>query len=90
MLRDRSGSRMRPSPSPTARRQLGFAGPAAGDAARQAGVLCSLTTEPLRVEPGSDPYAWGRFNVSALDTAATLAAKIDGRYNAMRGRWRPG
>jgi len=56
-------------------------------AARRAGVLCGLTTQAVLVPPQSDPFTWGRFNVEETDTAATLAAKLDGWYSLARRAW---
>jgi glycosyltransferase involved in cell wall biosynthesis/peptidoglycan/xylan/chitin deacetylase (PgdA/CDA1 family) len=64
-------------------------------AARRAGVVCGLTTRPATIDPAADPFSWGRFTVYDWDTAATLAAKLGGRYGwvvALRRwvqRWRP-
>jgi peptidoglycan/xylan/chitin deacetylase (PgdA/CDA1 family) len=58
----------------------GFAGAALVAAAKQAGVVCGLTTECDLLEPGSDPFQWGRFNAFPWDTDATLAAKLGGWY----------
>jgi O-antigen/teichoic acid export membrane protein/peptidoglycan/xylan/chitin deacetylase (PgdA/CDA1 family) len=49
-------------------------------AARQAGVSCALSTRPERIHRSLDPFHWGRFTASDLDTAATLAAKLSGWY----------
>lgn len=65
---------------PYGRIAQGFAGGELEAAARRAGVVCGLTTEAAPVEPGSDPFRWGRFCVCAWDTAATLAAKMEGWY----------
>lgn len=62
----------------------GFSGGALAIAARQAGVLCSLTTEGQLVRPGDDPFDWGRFAAEQHDTAATLAAKLGGWHTAVR------
>lgn len=59
---------------------LGFAGGALARAAREAGVVCGLTTESVLIDPRSDPFHWGRFNAFAWDTSATLAAKLAGWY----------
>ena len=72
---------------PYGTKQLGFSGPVLADAAKQAGVLCSLTTEEDRVSPNSDPFDWGRFTVSESDNAATLATKVDGWYSLLRDVW---
>jgi peptidoglycan/xylan/chitin deacetylase (PgdA/CDA1 family) len=59
----------------------GFAGTALARAARRAGVACGLTTDPMLVDPRSDPFTWGRFNAFAWDNSASLAAKLDGWYS---------
>lgn len=49
-------------------------------AAQQAGVACALSTHPKLVDASVDPFHWGRFTASDLDTAGTLAAKLNGWY----------
>jgi peptidoglycan/xylan/chitin deacetylase (PgdA/CDA1 family) len=49
-------------------------------AAEESGVVCALNTRPERIDPSSDPFHWGRFTTSNLDSSATLAAKLDGWY----------
>ncbi len=66
---------------PYGSRHAGFASDELVDAARQTGVTCALTTEPVLVEPHSDPFRWGRFNVFPWDTAATLTGKLNGWYS---------
>jgi peptidoglycan/xylan/chitin deacetylase (PgdA/CDA1 family) len=66
---------------------FGIAGPSLCAAARQAGVLCSLTTETALVEPGSDPFGWGRFGIDESDSAGTIAARLDGWYGLARSAW---
>ena len=60
---------------------FGIAGPALSATAKRAGLLCSLTTDKVLVRPRSDPFNWGRFNVDDADSAATLAAKLDGWFS---------
>lgn len=67
---------------------LGYAGPPLSDAARDAGVLCALSTDTDAIYPGDDPFEWGRFTVEQSDTGATLAAKLDGWYGTARHAWR--
>lgn len=55
------------------------------DAARRGGVTCGLTTAPQLADCAGDPFHWGRFNVSEADTAASLAVKLDGWFDALRG-----
>lgn len=64
--------------------QLGFAGPALAAAAKRTGVVCGLTTDRELVDPASDPFEWGRFEASQRDSAATLAAYLDGWYSVAR------
>jgi peptidoglycan/xylan/chitin deacetylase (PgdA/CDA1 family) len=58
------------------------------DTAKRLGVLCALTAKPQVVRNGSDHFSWGRFEATQTDTAITLAACLDGRYEMVR-RWRP-
>jgi hypothetical protein len=53
------------------------------DIVKRLGVLCALTAKPQVVRSDSDPHNWGRFEVMQADTAATLAACLDGRYEMM-------
>jgi peptidoglycan/xylan/chitin deacetylase (PgdA/CDA1 family) len=57
---------------------FGYTEPALADAARQAGLLCGLTTREQLVDPAGDPFAWGRFEVDEADTPATIAACLSG------------
>jgi peptidoglycan/xylan/chitin deacetylase (PgdA/CDA1 family) len=63
--------------------EVGFTTADQLDAARGAGVACALTTEGALVRPGASPFGWGRFEVTASDTAATIAAKLGGWYDWM-------
>jgi peptidoglycan/xylan/chitin deacetylase (PgdA/CDA1 family) len=63
----------------------GFASGELAGAARQAGMLCSLTTEGHIVRPGDSPFDWGRFAAEEHDTARTLAARLGGWTGAVRG-----
>ena len=73
---------------PYGTRSDGFSGPEMSAAAREAGVICALTTESDLVRPGDDPFDWGRFTAESWDTSATLAAKLDGWENLARRAWR--
>lgn len=59
----------------------GFAADEMVAIAKETGVATGLTTEGVPVNPADDPFRWGRFNVFPWDTAATLAAKVDGWYS---------
>jgi peptidoglycan/xylan/chitin deacetylase (PgdA/CDA1 family) len=72
---------------PTFAFPFGIAGPALATAARQAGMPCSLSTEAALVRRGSDPFTWGRFGIDDSDSAATIAARLDGWYSLARGLW---
>jgi peptidoglycan/xylan/chitin deacetylase (PgdA/CDA1 family) len=65
---------------PYGTRSLGYSGPTLSPAVRRAGAICALTTESKLVGPNDDPFDWGRFTAHGDDTAATLAAKLDGWY----------
>jgi len=62
----------------------GDANAALSAAAEEAGVLCALTTEARLVRRGDSPFDWGRFAADELDTAASLAAKLSGWYEAFQ------
>jgi peptidoglycan/xylan/chitin deacetylase (PgdA/CDA1 family) len=47
-------------------------------AAKAAGVLCGLTTDPVTNDVTDDPFAWGRIRAEAWDTADTLTARMAG------------
>jgi hypothetical protein len=88
VLRDRFGLADATFAFPYGTRNLGFSGPELSAAAREAGVLCSLTTEDDLVTPDVDPFDWGRFTAEGDDTPVTLSAKLDGWYTAVRNVWR--
>jgi peptidoglycan/xylan/chitin deacetylase (PgdA/CDA1 family) len=48
---------------------------------RQAGLSCALMCSDTLVDPRDTPFGWRRFNVESWDTAATLAAKLEGWYS---------
>jgi peptidoglycan/xylan/chitin deacetylase (PgdA/CDA1 family) len=72
---------------PTFAFPFGIAGPGLAEAARQAGMQCSLSTEAALVRRGSDPFTWGRFGIDDTDSAAAIAARLDGWYSLARGLW---
>jgi peptidoglycan/xylan/chitin deacetylase (PgdA/CDA1 family) len=59
----------------------GYASEDLVQAAKKVGVTCGLTTESIPVHLSQDPFRWGRFTAFPWDTAATLAAKIEGWYD---------
>ena len=61
--------------------EVGFADLEQLQAARSAGVRCALTTQGAVVRKGASPFGWGRFEVTASDTAATIEAKLAGWYD---------
>jgi peptidoglycan/xylan/chitin deacetylase (PgdA/CDA1 family) len=72
---------------PFGSRKEGFASDELIEAARYCGVSCALSTECSPVDPQSDPFTWGRYNVFAWDTSATLAAKLAGWYDWAPQGW---
>lgn len=67
--------------------RLGFASPELVQVVKEAGLLCSLTTESVPAELTSSPFGWGRFTATQEDTPQTLAAKLDGWYSLLRSQW---
>jgi peptidoglycan/xylan/chitin deacetylase (PgdA/CDA1 family) len=63
----------------------GFASSELSAAAREAGVMCALSTEGHVVRPGESPFGWGRFAAEDHDSARTLAARLGGWTEAVRG-----
>ena len=48
----------------------------------------ALHTDSEVVRPGDDPFDWGRFTAFGNDSAASLAAKLDGWYSLVQDAWR--
>jgi peptidoglycan/xylan/chitin deacetylase (PgdA/CDA1 family) len=69
---------------PYGTRADGFASPELAEAARSAGAICCLNSEPDMVRLADSPFEWGRFTVTQNDTAGTLAGKLGGWHNALR------
>jgi hypothetical protein len=69
---------------PTFAFPYGFTSAQLVEQARAAGVRCALTTKFKCVRSGDDPFNWGRADVGATDTAATLAAKLSGWYETVQ------
>ena len=64
---------------------LGFANSGLVSAARTVGVLCGLTTESGLVRPVDDRFTWRRLMPEDFDTGASLAAKLSGWHDHLRG-----
>lgn len=90
ILRERFGVQRPAFAFPYGTKRDGFASPALAAKARDAGLLCCLTTEAQIVRRGDSEFDWGRFTVDDCDTARTLAAKLGGWQGLLRGlRRRP-
>ncbi|QDT66172.1 polysaccharide deacetylase family protein [Calycomorphotria hydatis] len=72
---------------PYGTKSLNFSGPVFSEVARRAGMRCALTTEDELIQPGHDPFDWGRFTAEQCDTGATLAAKLSGWYSLLKDGW---
>jgi len=88
-LKSRFGVSDPPFAFPYGSTRLGFTSDNLQAVAREVGVTCALTAMRALVDPASDPYSWGRFNVFSWDTSATLAAKLGGWFTWAAGarRW---
>ncbi len=84
VLREQFGIERATFAFPYGNKDHGFASPELSAAAEEAGMLCALTTEAQLVRPGDSPFDWGRFAAEEHDTAATLAAKLNGWHEAVR------
>ncbi|MEX2175330.1 MAG: polysaccharide deacetylase family protein [Pirellulaceae bacterium] len=84
VLRERFGVERATFAFPYGNKNDGFASGELSAAAEEAGMLCALTTEGELVRPGDGPFDWGRFAAEQHDTAATLAAKLNGWHTAVR------
>lgn len=69
-------------------RSQGTAGPMFSQIAEQVGCSTCLSTESGVLRLSDDPYTWGRIEASSRDTAATLAAKLDGWGDQVRATLR--
>ena len=69
---------------PYGTRERGFSGGELQRVVERTPVSCALTTADERVRCTSDRFDLGRFTATAADTGATLAAKLDGRFGAMK------
>ena len=88
VLRQRFGIQQATFALPYGTKGDGFAGPELSEAAREAGVLCCLTTEGEPFDLASDPFDWPRIGAEPTDNSALLAAKLDGWYSLVRRQWR--
>jgi peptidoglycan/xylan/chitin deacetylase (PgdA/CDA1 family) len=84
VLRERFGIERATFAFPYGNKDAGFASAELSAAAEEAGMLCALTTEAQLVRPGESPFDWGRFAAEDHDTAASLAAKLNGWHEAVR------
>ena len=66
----------------------GFTSPELNAIVRDLGLTCGLTADCQSVNAHDDPFQWGRFGAIELDTAWSLAAKLDGWYSSCQNKWR--
>ena len=64
--------------------ERGFSRGVLAEALRTTPVRAAVTTADERVRADSDVFDLGRFTATEFDTAATLAAKLDGRFEAVK------
>lgn len=87
LLKDRFGEVNVPFAFPYGTTHRGFADATFVEEARRTGVTCGLTMDAALVDPMTDPWGWGRFNVFPWDTSATLAGKLSGWYSWAPRTW---
>ncbi len=66
----------------------GFTSPELVQVARELEISCGLTADCQMVTQDDDPFAWGRFGATELDSPQSLAAKLDGWYSRCQNLWR--
>lgn len=66
----------------------GFTSNALVEIVKALGPVCGLTADCQLITSGDDPYQWGRFGATELDSAWTLATKLDGWYSSCQNAWR--
>jgi peptidoglycan/xylan/chitin deacetylase (PgdA/CDA1 family) len=84
-LRGRFGVQTATFAFPFGEKELGFANAELTAVARNLGVLCALTTESKLVRPGADCFDLGRLMPEDFDSDASLAAKLSGWHDRLRG-----
>lgn len=84
VLRERFGVEQATFAFPYGTKSDGFSCPVLAAVVKAADLTCALSTEGQLVRPGDNPFDWGRFAAEDHDTAATLAAKLDGWHTAVR------
>jgi peptidoglycan/xylan/chitin deacetylase (PgdA/CDA1 family) len=85
VLRERFGVERPAFAFPYGTKSEGFSSAELAAAARDVGVSCCLTTEGAIVRPGDSPFDWGRFAAEEHDTPLSLAAKVGGWREVVRG-----
>jgi peptidoglycan/xylan/chitin deacetylase (PgdA/CDA1 family) len=84
VLRDEFGIDRPTFAFPYGTKRDGFASSELSAVVRQAGAMCSLTTERCLVRRGDSPFDWGRFAAHDCHTAAMLAGYLSGWYSGLR------
>ena len=84
VLREGFGVERPPLAFPYGTPERGFSRGELRRAAERTPVCCALTTADAGLRVGADRFDVGRFTATADDTAATLAAKLDGRFEAVK------
>lgn len=79
-LQDRYGQQPLPFAFPYGVPRLGFANEKLMEHVRNSELTCGLTTGGHTNSFETSPFGWGRFHVFEHDSAASLAAKLDGYY----------
>lgn len=87
-LKERFGLKDATFAFPYGTKSLGFAGGELSQVAKEAGMLCALSTEPELVHQVDDPFEWGRFNAEPYYAASNLIARLNGWTSAVRNMGR--
>ncbi len=66
----------------------GFSDASLGEVVRKSGCSCALQVGNSLVTSNTHPFHWPRFDVAPADNGASIAAKLEGWSEWIRGFWR--
>lgn len=83
ILREKIGDKSYAFSFPFGSSKLGIVNDACIETAKELSLFCALTIEISLVQPATNPFIWGRLEVTDMDTSDSIVAKLEGWYNWM-------